>query len=143
MISGIPQNVYWIALVLLCTILIIRLIPPKNSKKTSKAYRYQYKPPNRLAYWQSNFADSRLGTNEKKFLLENLRELYDAILDTGKGSALPPDAEQYVFKPDEKQNKVWFLIPKVLRRRVTNRSNQSIYRLLEWMEKELEITHDS
>lgn len=163
-ISSVDQNVYWIALIIFCTIFFIRLIPSEKDNSSNPAYNQIYKPPNRVEYWQTLIDESMLGKNKSEYLRNRMKELVitilsqveqpaatevDEIFATGIPS-LSPAARQYLFPPDEKdgksgkknqKNNVIF-VPKWLRRwqrKFTHQNNVVLDEILNWMETESEI----
>lgn len=166
-ISSVDQNVYWIALIVFCAILVVRLIPSDKDNSPSLAYSHTYKPPNRVEYWQTLIDESILGKNKSEYLRNRIKELSmtvisqveqpakmdaDEMIATGIPS-LPPAARQYLFPPngkdgissikDQLDNKVF--VPRWLRkwqRRYIQQNNVILDEILTWMETELEISNE-
>ena len=166
-ISSVDQNIYWIALIVFCTTLVIRLIPSEKDNSPSLAYSHTYKPPNRVEYWQTLIDESILGKNKSEYLRNRIKELSmtvisqveqtaemdaDKMIATGIPS-LPPAARQYLFPPngkdgissikDQLDNNVF--VPRCLRRwqrRYIQQNTAMLDEILTWMETELEISNE-
>ncbi len=163
-IASVDQNVYWVALIVFCTVLIIRLIPSGKDNSPGLAYRDTYKPPNRVEYWQTLIANSVLGKNKSEYLRNNMKELYMTVISTVERPAtsdakeiteeetqsLSPAARQFLFLSNDKyetssikellNNNVFE--PAWLRRRRKNynhQNNTKLHEILNWMEIKLEI----
>ena len=166
-ISSVDQNFYWIALIVICTILVIRRIPSEKDNSPSPAYIYKYKPPNRVEYWRTLIDESIRGKNKNEYLRYKIEELTMTIITqverpatTGadefmKTEILPlsPTARQYLF-PSNGEDRVsslknWLsndvVIPRWLRRgrrKHIQQYNAILDEILKWMETELEISNE-
>jgi hypothetical protein len=166
-ISSVDQNLYWIALIVICAILVIRLIPSEKDSPPSPTYIYTYKPPNRVEYWQTIIDESRLGKHKSEYLRNRIKELtmtvisqveqpatteLDEIVAAGIPS-LPPEARQYLFPSngedgissmkDQLNHNVF--LPRWLRkwrRKYIHQNNATMDEVLTWMETELEINNE-
>jgi hypothetical protein len=166
-ISSVDQNLYWIALIVICAILVIRLIPSEKDSPPSPTYIYTYKPPNRVEYWQTIIDESRLGKHKSEYLRNRIKELtmtvisqveqpatteLDEIVAAGIPS-LPPEARQYLFPSngedgissikDQLSHNVF--LPRWLRkwrRKYIHQNNATMDEVLTWMETELEINNE-
>lgn len=166
-VSGVDQNIYWIVLIVICIILVIRLIFYKNDKPPNSAYNYTYKPLNRVEYWQTIIMDSDLGKNESEYLQDSMKELLITVTTQVersdptdseemivKGSAsLPLAAQEYLFPSRRKhgrfsihhQPNIKFLVPTWLRRwtrKFIHQDHSLVDEILRWMETELEINYE-
>ena len=165
-ISSVDQNFYWIALIVICTILVIRLIPSEKDNSPNPAYKYKYKPPNRVEYWRTLIDESIRGKNKNEYLRYKIEELTMTIITqverpaatganevtTTKALSLSPTARQYLFPSNGEDGvsslKNWLnndvVIPRWLRR--WRRKHIQQYKaildeILKWMETELEISN--
>jgi hypothetical protein len=166
-ISSVDQNFYWIALIVICTILVIRLIPSEKEGPPSRSYIYTYKPPNRVEYWQTIIGEANLGNHKSEYLRNRIKELtmtvisqveqpvtteVDEIVAAGIPS-LPPEARQYLFPLNGKDGT--FSIKDQLnrtigkpgwlrrwRRKYLHQNNAMLDEVLTWMETELEIDNE-
>jgi hypothetical protein len=166
-ISSVDQNLYWIALIVICAILVVRLIPSEKEGPPSPSYLYTYKPSNRVEYWQTIIDESGLGKHKREYLRNRIKELMmtvisqveqpattelDEIVAAGTPS-LPPEARQYLFPSNgedgissikDRLNHNVFL-PRWLRkwrRKYILQNNARLDEVLKWMETELEIDHE-
>ena len=166
-ISSVDQNLYWIALIVICAILVIRLIPSEKDGPPSPSYIYTYKPPNRVEYWQTAIDESNLGKHKSEYLRNRIKELTMTVISQVEQlattepeeivaagiSSLPPEARQYLFPPNrqdgtssikERLNYNAF-VPRWLRRwrrKYFHQDNAMLDEVLTWMETELEIDHE-
>lgn len=167
-ISSVDQNLYWIVLIVICAILVIRMIPSEKEGSPSPSYLYTYKPPNRVEYWQTIIDESNLGKHKSEYLRNRIKELtmtvisqveqpatteLDEIVAAGIPS-LPLEARQYLFPSngedgissikDDQLNRT-IGIPRWLRRwrsKYLHQNNAMLDEVLTWMETELEINHE-
>jgi type IV secretory pathway VirB3-like protein len=166
-ISSVDQNLYWIALIVICTLLVIRLIPSEKDNSPSPAYIYKYKPPNRVEYWQTLIDESVRGKNKNEYLRYRMQELTMTILSqveqpaiteadevmTTEALSLSPAARQYLFPLNKKDRVSSFkdqlsndvVVPRWLRRwrrKNIQQYNTILDEILKWMETELEINNE-
>jgi hypothetical protein len=166
-ISSVDQNLYWIALIVICAILVLRMIPSEKDSPPSPSYLYTYKPPNRVEYWQTIIDESKLGKHKSEYLRNRIKELMmtvisqveqpattelDEIVAAGIPS-LPPEAREYLFPSNgedgtssikDQLNPNVFL-PRWLRRwrsKYIHQNNAMLDEVLTWMETELEIDNE-
>jgi len=166
-LSGIDQNIYWIVLIVFCTILVIRIIFSGRQKSPISAYDFTYNPLNRVEYWQTLMIEADLGKNESEYLRHNMKELLISVITqversdsmdseemVAKGSAsLPLTAHRYLFPPRRKnemfsiyhQQNFMFLVPRRLRmyaRKFMHQDHSMVDEILRWMETEMEIKYE-
>ena len=166
-LSGVDQNIYWIVLIVFCSILFIRLIPFGTDKSPHSAYDYTYNPLNRVEYWRTLIIDADLGKNESEYLQDSMKELLITVTTQVersdptdseemivKGSAsLPLAAQEYLFPSRRKhgrfsihhQRNIKFLVPTWLRRwtrKFMHQDHSLVDEILRWMETELEINYE-
>ena len=166
-ISSVDQNIYWIALIVICTILVVRLIPSEKDNSSSPALNQTYKPPNRVEYWQTLIDEAMLGKNKSEYLRYRMKELVMSIIAeveqpattevnemiATKIPSLSLAAHQYLFPPDENhgtspmkiRTNITVFSPKWLRRwqrKYTHQNNVVLDEILKWMETELEINDE-
>jgi hypothetical protein len=166
-LSSVDQNLYWIVLIIICAILVIRLIPSEKEGPPSPSYIYTYKPPNRVEYWQTIIDESSLGKHKSEYLRNRIKELTmtviaqvgqpataepDEIVAAGIPS-LPPEARQYLFPSNgeagissiKNQLNHNVFLPGWLQRwrsKHVHQNNAMLDEILTWMETELEIDHE-
>lgn len=166
-LSSVEQNIYWIALIVFCVILVVRLIPYRIDKSPVSAYNYSYNSLPRVEYWHSVLDDAVFGRNETDELRESLQELLAAVIAQIERSDLtaideiylkervflstaayrylfPPKRKHGMFSTNFKRN-IMQLIPKRLRKRAKMYIQQDITtvdEILQWMEAELEISSE-
>lgn len=162
-IASVNQNIYWVILIALCIIFIVRMIPFEDGKPSKPSYVYSYKPPTRAEYWRNLIIDSVLGKNENEKLRKNMKELLIKVISQIEGINamkaeklvekriihLSPSAYKYFFLSNKKglrfqENKLnnIYLLPRWLRkfgRKFIHQNNSMIDEILDYMETELEI----
>ena len=166
-ISSVDQQIYWMGLIILCSILVLRLFPSDNNS-TESAYRNRDKSLGRVEHWQTLIKDSTLGNNESKRLHDSLKDLLSTVvaedeqseptkLENGitKGKSRLPFTSQTLLFPQNKTQKNLsiglppnpiFLLPRWLRSwasRFVRHDYTLIDETLRWMETELEINDEN
>jgi hypothetical protein len=166
-ITSVNQTIYWMVLIFVCTLLLIRLIPPGKANLLNPAYTYRRKSPSRVEYWQTLISDAILGNDKTGYLRDNLKQLFlsaftkikqshpmtvEEIIAAGK-IPLSLKARHFLFPPDRqgKTNPIsrWLDIasvhPKWLPRwagKFARRDTTAISEILECLETEMEVEHD-
>lgn len=159
--ASVNQNIYWGILIVICSILMIRLIPSEKDDTVSSAYHYAYKSPNRVEYWNSSIQNAVLGRDEAEHLRENLKRLLESVIVQGGRSdpteleklietgtiPLSRETREFLIPSEGKRRKfsVLSLIPKRLRKWAETFMRQGtapMEEILEYMENEMEISHD-
>ena len=156
-IASIDQKIYWLVLIIIIGVMVLRINSGWRRKTENKKYRYAYRLPSRLAHWQSLVEvgiSSRAGEEE---LRNGLRDLVvDILIQREKGdqenpqgqtekrfASLPPLIQAYLFPNiGENDESAWPQNRKSWQKRFLNRGkkdNAHIQATLEWMENELEI----
>jgi len=166
-ISSVNQQIYWMILIVICTILVFRLFLSGKTYFPQSAYYETYKPPNRVEYWQTLLKDATLGKKENEDLHDNLKQLLIGILAedersdsldfdeiVAEGQVTLPLALHRLLGPRKEKRKLFSIIhqqnlipitPRWLRRWVMKffpRDNTLIDETLKWMEAELEISYE-
>ena len=158
---SVDQRFYWILLVIICGGLVFRLIPFWSKQKVKQVYRYAYRPPSQLEYWQALFKDRLSMGNGRDQLRSSLRELAITLMAQDektepsnaemrinqKISLLPPRMREYLFPPGQEdgiftrnvQKRAWF---RKIRIKKEPKEDILIDATLQWMESELEIDHE-
>src|SRR5512146_1253383 len=77
-LSSVHQNIYWIILVLICSIPVIRLIPFRRYTSGS-AYREAYSPIDRVEDWLRLMKNAPLGMAETEYLRDGLKRLLISV----------------------------------------------------------------
>lgn len=165
--SSVDQDIYWIALIIVCSFLVIRLIPSGNVKLTSLEENSTYKPLNRAESWQILIDDATLGRKESEYLRDNLKDLYVTVFHEGKQvdstnsadpnsqseSNLSPATQQYLYTERNTDGiiaightrNLIFLLPRQLRswaKTYLFKENELMDEILGLMETELEIDNE-
>ena len=166
-VASVDQNFYWMILIVICVVLVIRIIPMGNDHSTSPAYTYKHESPNRVDYWQTLIKESFLGKEEGERLRGSLEKLFRSI--AAKSGRIDPTAwdendvrgkpqpslmaMRYLF-PKQETDEAGFLnhkfdilhlIPRRLRgwvAKFTPRDTHAIKEILEYLENEMELNHD-
>jgi len=165
--SSVNQNIYWIVLIAICLISILRLIPFEDDNQPTSPYDYKYKSPDRIEYWQTMIKDAIWGREETEYLRDSLKKLFisviaqaersdptelEDIIATGKlplsmvarRFLLPPKGMMGAFSTNHRLN-ILFIVPRWIRRwagKFIHPDNTSIDEVLKWMEATLEMDHD-
>ena len=165
LISSVHQNVYWMILILICSIPVIRLIPFRRNTSSS-AYRDEYSPPNRVQDWLTLMKNASLEMSEAEHLRSNLKKLLISIhqlerfhpmkseeIVVPEAASLPLAVRRFLFPAQGKYKTfsrdyrlhVLFLTPKWFRRwasKLFQIQNTEIEETLTWMESQMEISND-
>lgn len=166
-VSSVHQNVYWVVLIVLCLILIMRIIPPGKETSSRSIYNDRDKSLARVEYWQTLMKEAIPGNDKNRLLRENLRNLLNSVTSengqiarndlekiiTSGEAPISPAAQQYIFPPGKRDSKfsikqkitILFLTPKWLRKwtgKFIHQDYSSIDETLRWMESELEIDYE-
>jgi hypothetical protein len=168
--ASVNQNIYWGILIVICSILMIRLIPSEKDNAAGSAYHsyhYTYKSPNRVEYWNTLIQNAVLGKDEAEQLRENLKRLLESII-AQDGRSDPTELEKlietgtvplsretrdFLFPPKgmsgisslRQRLDITSFIPKRFHRwagKFIRQDTVSMAEILERMEIEMEITHD-
>ena len=94
-VASVNQNFYWAILIIICSILMIRLLPSEKDNTAGSAYRYTYKSPSRVEYWNTLIQNAVLGTDEAEQLRENLKRLLESVI-AQDGRSDPTELEKLI-----------------------------------------------
>ena len=166
-VSSVHQNIYWVVLIVLCLILIMRILPSDQDTSSRSIYNDRDKSLARVEYWRTLMKEAIPGNDKNRILRDSLRNLLiSAISQNGQfarndfenfissGEApISPAAQQYIFPPGKRDSKfsikqkitILFLTPKWLRKwtgKFIHQDYSSIDETLRWMESELEIDNE-
>lgn len=166
-ISSVNQNIYWMILIVICSTLMIRLIPSGKAKLSNPAYNYRYMSPNRVEYWKKLIEESIFGKEEGERFRVNLENLLMSVTvkpgrvaSTDSGDVTAKGQRQLSLRatrflsPPKKGNgafslnhhlDIMSLIPKRLRRwagKFVPQDTTAIAEILDYMEVEMEMSHD-
>lgn len=167
LVSSVDQNVYWLGLIAVSSLLIIILILSTGDSAPSSAYMKMNKPPSQFDQWQQLLNEASLGDQELNALKEKLRRTYFEALDpmgtrnhAGKVNAaanfeppLSPAAQRFLIPAQPKAGKPSLLkdrtlltfVPRRLRRWVSQavyKDDKIIDEILHFLENELEIDNE-
>lgn len=164
-VSSVHQNIYWIILILICSIPVMRLIPFKRNTSGS-AYRDDYSPIERVEDWQTLMKNAPLGMAETGYLRDSLKRLLISVqqlerfssvkldqIAVPEAASLPLAVRRFLFPAKEKDKmpsedfrlQLLFLTPKWFRRwagKVFQIDNSAIEETLMWTESLMEISND-
>jgi hypothetical protein len=166
-IASVDQHIYWFALIVFCSILVLRLLPTENDSSSGSAYNDREKSLNRVEHWQTLIKDAVWGNEESRLLSDNLKDLLISIGAQDEQSepieleeifmkgekSLPLAVQQYLFSPVDRGGKFFiiqkinlmFLTPRWIRKWISKFIYQDytlIDETLRWMEIELEINDE-
>ena len=166
-LASVNQQVYWIALIIVCAGFALQLLPAEVHGATASTFKYHYRQPTRLKAWEELIARAATGKDETESLQAAIRKLLLTVLastehagqtDSGQlaGSAgldLPPAARRLLLQDTENAEQpktrraLGTLASPLLRlhRRLSARpSNQEILlsEALNWMESRMEMHDD-
>lgn len=166
-VASVNQNIYWMILIFVCTLLLIRLIPSGKANLPNPAYTYRHKPPSRVEYWQTLIRDAVLGKDKTEYLGDNLKKLFfsafakieqshprnmQEIMATRKIS-LSLKAQSLLLSQKGTEGgrfsnhrlDVFTIISKRVRKwagKFARRDAAAISEILEYLETEMELGHD-
>lgn len=166
-IISVDQNICWGILIVVCVILAFRLIPSREDNLPNPSYTYRYKSPHRVEFWQKMISESLLAREDIALLRGNLATLLaSAIAKPGQAGAtgleeivatskrpLSLRAVRFLF-PQKRSDGAFFrnhrldvksLISKRLRDadgKFVRQDTLAIAEILEYMEAEMEMSHD-
>lgn len=158
-VSSVHQNAYWIILIVICAIPVIRLIP-FGQDMPSSAYGDDYSSINRVEDWLMLVKNAPLGVDETEYLRNRLKRLLRSTQQLERFPSAKPDEtslpltlRRFLFPTKDKHNKspgdyrlqLLFLTPKWFRRWAGKKlqiNNTEIDETLTWMESLMEINHD-
>lgn len=165
-VSSVDQDTYWIILIVISTLLVVRLLAYSKDEPSISAYNDLYRPPSRLELWKGLIENSVLGRNENEQLRSSLKELSikviardglpesiraEDFIKERKGS-LPPAVQQNLFDTSANSrngltngwlSRTITLLPwfRNHRKEIMPQDYRMIDEVLTWMETELEINH--
>lgn len=166
-VASLNQNIYWGILIIICSIFMIRLLPSEKDNTLSSAYRYKYRSPNRVEYWNTLIQNAMHGKEEAENLRDGLKKLFvSAVSPTERlngrdleergaigNASMSQATRQYLFSPKgqdrimsgSRLHGITSLAPGWLRRwagKFARQDTASIDEILKYMETELEINRD-
>jgi hypothetical protein len=166
-ISSVNQNIYWIILIIFCSILMVRLIPVGNDDSSNFGNNFKYSSQSRVEYWQSLISNALMGKDEFEYLRDNLKKLLISLIaleerskqtnaedaDSLSQIPLPIAIHDFIFPPKGKYKnfskdyrvQLLFLIPRWFRKwagKFIRPGNTGIDETLKWMESTMEINRD-
>ena len=166
-VSSVDQNIYWIFLIVFCSILIIFLGLSRNDISPKSAFNDIYLSLNRVEHWQALIKDAALGKKESECLRDGMKKLLMTVIaQTSRSNSteieesianeevsLPLGAHRRLFPPRGKhemfsrshQLNIIPLVPIWLRKwagKFIHQDNTWIDEILRWMETELEIHYE-
>jgi hypothetical protein len=164
LVSSVDQNIYWMALIVLCIFLFLSLIPSENARPADSAYNDTRKSLDRIEYWQAAINQASMGEKERQHLRDSLKELLIASTAQLERQALlqiqeqnnvemtpfSPAARRYLFPAGEKsgvfstniQTSLGRLLPGRLRKwtsKYIHTDTALMEEILTYMEADLEI----
>ena len=167
-IASVDQIVYWIILIAVCFLLVLRLIPNRDGVTAKAAYNYTYRPGNRIEYWKSLLRDSARERESAEILPASLKSLLTSVfrnlndsrpinveeLAATRKVPLSLETQCFLFshgKPDKKVTLSAMLSTLLLRSRwlpgkageINHQDARSIDEIIRWMETEMEISNDT
>lgn len=164
-VISVDQNIYWMILILISSILMIR-IAPFRKKTPDTVYGEDRSPANRVEDWLRLMKDASLGMDQTEYLRDSLKWLLQSIQQVERFHSmnldeavktevplLPPAVQRFLFPPKRTHNvfsgdyrmRLFFLTPKWFRRwagTTFRTDNVAIEETLLWMESVMEINND-
>lgn len=166
-IASVNQSIYWTVLIIICLSLVLRLIPMATDNQPNPAYTYKYKSPNRVEYWQTLINESMLGREDGERLRGNLESLFTSV-NAKPGRSGSKDSDEVMAKgqrqlslratrllfPQKRTEGALSLehrldIKSLVRMRFQRwagkfvpQDTTAIAEILEYMETEMEMSHD-
>ncbi len=165
-IASVHQGVYWILLVVLCALLIIRVFSTCSPAEPLATQRPMEKQRTRVEHWQALFrlaartqgGDAALRRSLRNLLASTIAQadrpadggLHEAL--AARHISLPPSMQEYLgirppsATPAGRGPSLSLRIVTAVRRRLdvlANRNQPAIEEILRWMEAATEISHDN
>jgi hypothetical protein len=166
-LNSIDQHIYWIVLIAVCVLLVIRLVPRERDNIPRSTYTYSYRMPNRVESWKGLIGNAGLGDQDAEALRESLKKLLASALSekqepgtkeleelvVSERVRLSPRAKDFLFPSEGSGRKhphgSWFniflFLPERLRKLPGNLAQKDLAALdeiLAYLETEMEIRHD-
>lgn len=161
MAASVDQNIYWVILIAVWLIFIIRLFPYRTEGTLAPSYGYKYSRLAPIEQWRKLIGEAALGKDEADRLRERLRLLMESVnsLDehadrygtrenalTGR-LQLSPEARKFLFPEASPAGRPGFasLLPRWARRsagKFIRHDTTLIEQILEQLETEMELKHD-
>lgn len=167
-IASVDQNVYWIVLIVFCSILVFRLFPSGRENSHELAYNYRDKSLDRVEHWRTLIKDAALGNSERRRLRDSLKVLLTTVVAQDEHSEptgleegiangkipLPLTTQRFLYPQNgmhrsfsmNQQLNILSLAPRWLRRwagKFIHQDHILIDETLRWMEIELEINDEN
>ncbi len=136
LLASVDRSVCWVLLVILCSVLLLRLIPLPAGPDDEQSARPPAGSPSasRLGHWEAVAASAKRGHEGTIVVLSTLRNLAGTVAEVTRK---PPPVS-----PRQGRHRRIISLARLLpgyRRRLDQRK---IDELLAWMESALEITHE-
>lgn len=158
-LSSIDQSLYWGTLIVLCTILVINLIPFGKRRHSRSKYDYNYEPPDQVGYWLKLLSSDSLNSYENDYLRVNLWKLLVAVYAKNErlnskelterlfldDNLLSSEARSFLYSSRNKKQIFSFYLSGWLRKLVRISPYQEyalIDEIINLMEAELEISYE-
>lgn len=164
-VISVDQNTYWIILILISSILMIRIAPCRR-KTLGTVYGEDRSPVSRVEDWLRLMKNASLGMDQTEYLRDSLKRLLLSIQQVERFHSmnldeavkteeplLPPAVQRFLFSPKRTHNifsgdyrmRLFFLTPKWFKRWASTAlqiNNFEIEETLSWMESVMEISND-
>ncbi len=160
-VASVHQGVYWILLIVLCSLLMLRVFSVHEPGVAPAAQQHTARKQTRVEHWRGLFKQARHGREADEALRSSLRNLLGASLRqadrpvhlglneaiAAQHISLPPDVREFLAldEPDNAQRARHGSIAARIRRwlqRPGARDDIVIEEVLRWMEAAMEISHD-
>lgn len=161
LVLTVDQSTYWLILIALSCILMVRFLSAAQRRPARPAYTYSLSPANRVEAWRAMMDQAVTQGGENTDLRDSLGKLVFSAVSTSRRLAstdlratieageiaLPPGVAQYLFPEPGKQGLIQHFIPgskrfKKWKRNISPAELASIDEVLRWAENYLEIQHD-
>jgi hypothetical protein len=166
-IISVDQSVYWGALIVLYSLVMVRLLPRGQSGPSNPGDHRRHEPRTQVEHWRGLIENAALGEEQHAALRDSLKTLLASTVGQRERSsaaelerelksnqiALPPAAREYLFPASTRHRRHFgshavdpFSWTRRWLHRWTNKGRGSEYRtldeLLGWMESSMEIKDD-
>ncbi|MBC8504175.1 MAG: hypothetical protein ISR58_19600 [Anaerolineales bacterium] len=151
-IESVDQNIYWVLLIVLCSMLVVRFALIRMETFPSSAYLEPEMNPARLGHWQRLIKEAGFGKSERQVLEERLLQL---LLDSVGGQddlkkVTPPRIQKLINSIGRKRSMVsqflYSIFPRWFRSWVGKFVSPDyimIDEILSFIETEMEIPHEN
>lgn len=120
-VLSIDQEILWIFLIGITSVVGLLLLPTRNQENLSSAYKYSDKVENRVTFWKFLFSAAEKNSENRQLLADHLENLSNSI------QAITGDGEKFEFSPRKSTNEISRILIRLwrtLKQKVSPTSNE-------------------